>query len=132
MSSIASEIYRRKDFPVFIRDLLSSLNQVIEMIILDKDDFLLTISKQAVMLIGDCMSIIDVILNENVAPAYAFFEEIVVDGVKTIHFIPEFLQTLSLFQVWLLNTCYLVQYVHVLEERAERDSSSFAACFFLK
>ena len=69
------------------------------MIILDKDDFLLTISKQAVMLIGDCMSIIDVILNENVAPAYAFFEEIVVDGVKTIHFIPEFLQTLSLFQV---------------------------------
>ena len=58
-----------------------------------------TLSSTEVLFIKTCLNIIDVILDENLAPAYAFFEDIVMDGVETIHFIPELLDTMSLFQV---------------------------------
>lgn len=97
----ASKIYLRDYYRSFIKEFVATLNRNIVLFLCrhDKHVFMWTVSNMELKHINSFVTTLNTIIHENQEPAFAFFDEVCVDGVQTIQLIPEFVKLLGFLQV---------------------------------
>lgn len=101
---VASTVHLRSDYPQFIKSYLKEINDIMKTILgLNPHDFFTSNSSIPLLELLFCtITTLHTIIDENCDPAYALFEETVTNGIHSIKCIPEFVEFLSLLQVWFI------------------------------
>lgn len=116
-------IYKRDDFRPFIQNYFTAANSILHLMTtsIPKDIFCFEAPKPFYDLIFCLFTTIHTVIDENIAPIYAFFEETVVDGVTTIQCIQPFVQFLSFFQVGFIEGV-LMSVTHLLHGNQSKEA----------